>query len=275
MKTRQLAVCILILSLAAAGCSSSANGAATADVPPAAPAGSAEPAANPSDNRISATPTTPTPITPTAAPTAPPQPKDPPPTAEQIARWTPPPFEPLQLLAVREWKETSFTSRLVAAPDGSHYIVAGSRVLLWGLTADGPEHVFLDLTADDADRELKVAIRFARRQVVRRRRLRGHVANLEPRGPQGARLEAALPERHPAHRDLARCQRDRHDHLRQRGDYLDRRQARAEAEVRSHGERRRTYRIRRSESVSRRRRVHDDVEHQHRRQGVRPARGPL
>ncbi len=33
-------------------------------------------------------------------------------------------------------KETSFTSRLVAAPDGFHYIVAGSRVLLWRLTDD-------------------------------------------------------------------------------------------------------------------------------------------
>jgi hypothetical protein len=160
MNTRQLAA--LILSLAAAGCGSSASNAhnaATTDVAAASPTGSAEPAANSAHDGISATPTatptTPTPLIPTAAPTAPPQPKEVPPTAEQIARWTPPPFEPLQLLAVREWKKTSFTSRLAAAPDGSHYIVAGSRVLLWPLTTDEPEHVFLDLTADDADRELK------------------------------------------------------------------------------------------------------------------------
>jgi WD40 repeat protein len=163
MTTRQAAACILILSLAAAGCShSDSHVAATANAPPASSTGSAEAAASAANDGLVATPavtpTTPTPIAPPVVPAAAPQdrpPQDPPPTAEQIARWTPPPFEPLQLLAVCEWKETSFTSRLAAAPDGAHFIVVGSRVLLWPLTADEPEHVFLDLTADDADRELK------------------------------------------------------------------------------------------------------------------------
>jgi hypothetical protein len=74
------------------------------------------------------------------------------PTKEQIDRWTPAPFELVQLLAVREWEKTSFTGRLAAVPDGQHFIVAGSRVLLWSITKEEPEHVFLDLTPADKDR---------------------------------------------------------------------------------------------------------------------------
>ncbi|HEY4309680.1 MAG TPA: hypothetical protein VGN12_09545 [Pirellulales bacterium] len=157
MIIRHLAACILILSLTAAGCGKSAS--ETFEASPKLPSKSAEPSANRADNGVGATPTG-TPIDPTPAgsriaPAAPPAPKDPPPTAEQIARWTPPSFEPLQLLAVRQWKKTSFTSRLAAALDGTHYLVAGSRVLLWSLTDDAPEHVFLDHTADDTDHGLK------------------------------------------------------------------------------------------------------------------------
>jgi WD40 repeat protein len=77
------------------------------------------------------------------------------PTAEQIARWTPAPFEPLQLLGIREWEKTSFTARLAATPDGKHFITVGSRVLLWSMGGEQqPEHVFLDLAGDDQDRRL-------------------------------------------------------------------------------------------------------------------------
>ncbi len=76
------------------------------------------------------------------------------PTAEQIARWTPEPFEPLQLLAVREWEKTSFTSRLAPIADGKHFLAAGSRVLLWSLTEDEPDHVFLELTSADGERNV-------------------------------------------------------------------------------------------------------------------------
>jgi WD40 repeat protein len=74
------------------------------------------------------------------------------PTKEQIERWTPAPFERLELLAIREWEKTSFTGRLAAAPDGQHFLVAGSHVLLWSVTKEEPEHVFLELTPADKDR---------------------------------------------------------------------------------------------------------------------------
>ncbi len=90
----------------------------------------------------------------TAAPAAAPVKRIAAPTAEQIAKWTPAPFEPVQLLAIREWEKTSFTARMAATPDGKHFIVAGSRVLLWSLDGDEPEHVFLELTGEDGDRRM-------------------------------------------------------------------------------------------------------------------------
>ncbi len=74
------------------------------------------------------------------------------PTAEQIARWTPAPFERVQLLAIREWDKRSFTGCLAPTPDGQHFIAAGSRVLLWSVTKEEPEHIFLDLTPADQER---------------------------------------------------------------------------------------------------------------------------
>ncbi len=85
---------------------------------------------------------------------APPAPAIAAPTAEQIQRWTPAPFEPVQLLAIREWEKTSFTSCVAPTADGRHFIVAGSRVLLWSLEGDEPEHVFLELTAEDGERSI-------------------------------------------------------------------------------------------------------------------------
>ena len=73
-------------------------------------------------------------------------------TAEQIARWTPAAFEPVELLAIHEWEKTSFTSCIAGLPDGKQFIVAGSRVVLWSVALKGPEHVFLELTSDDGDR---------------------------------------------------------------------------------------------------------------------------
>lgn len=76
------------------------------------------------------------------------------PTKEQIERWTPAAFDPVKLLAIREWKKTSFTSCLAPTSDGQHFLVAGSRVLLWSLDKEEPEHVFLELTADDKERTM-------------------------------------------------------------------------------------------------------------------------
>jgi hypothetical protein len=83
------------------------------------------------------------------------RPKSPAPTEEQIKLWTPAAYEPLELLGVYEWEKTSFTSRVAALPDGKHFLVVGSRVLLWSLGNNKePEHVFLDLTLHDEDRDL-------------------------------------------------------------------------------------------------------------------------
>lgn len=159
MNIRRYAAVASMLSLFAVGCGSSADQADRAGAPREMPSVTAEPAVQSETSAASAVvaaspPPAETPELPPVATVAPPQPVETPPTKEQIARWTPTPFEPLELLAVRQWKKTSFSSRIAATPDGSHFIVAGSRVLLWPLMAEEPEHVFLDLTAEDGDREL-------------------------------------------------------------------------------------------------------------------------
>lgn len=144
-------VCGLILSLTVAGCGKSAS--EISESSPSSASGSADSAANQATMGVGAAPsgasTAAASVVSKTSREA--EPKEPPPTAQQVARWTPPPFEELQLLAIRQWNHTSFTARLAAAPDGSHYLIAGSRVLLWSLTADEPEHVFLDRTAADED----------------------------------------------------------------------------------------------------------------------------
>jgi WD40 repeat protein len=75
-----------------------------------------------------------------------------PPTAEQIKLWTPAQFERVQLLAIRESEKSSFTRRLAPTPDGQHFIVAGSHVVLWSVTNEEPEHVFLEPTPADTER---------------------------------------------------------------------------------------------------------------------------
>jgi hypothetical protein len=83
------------------------------------------------------------------------KPASPPATGEQIKKWTPAPFEPLELLGVYEWEKTSFTGRVAALPDDKHFLVVGSRVILWSLDHNKePAHVFLELTAGDEDRDL-------------------------------------------------------------------------------------------------------------------------
>ncbi len=76
------------------------------------------------------------------------------PSAEQIAQWTPPTFEPYQLLAFRQSEETGFVTNMVHTADGRHYGLAGTKVTLWSIDGTTPEHVFLDLP--NADKEQKV-----------------------------------------------------------------------------------------------------------------------
>ncbi len=67
------------------------------------------------------------------------------PTQEQLARWARAPFEPLQLLACREWEKTGFVTCMAHTPDGRQFILAGSKLAIWSLVGDEPEHTMLDL----------------------------------------------------------------------------------------------------------------------------------
>lgn len=136
------------------GCGSGGDASAPASQPanpPAAVTGEQEEAAADAPAQAPSGPGSTPGTAPAATATAPPIAA---PTADQIAKWTPAAFEPLELLAVREWTKTSFTGQIAAAPDGKHFLVAGSRVLLWSLAGDEPAHVFLELTGDDGDREI-------------------------------------------------------------------------------------------------------------------------
>jgi WD40 repeat protein len=139
-----LLACLTLIS----GCGQSGGASAPADGAPAIAADSTPSAASASPTPQAAAGVG------VAAPAAVAVPPIAQPTAEQIARWTPAPFEPLNLLAIREWKKTSFTGNIAPTPDGKRFLVAGSRVLLWSLTGDEPEHVFLELTAADGDRDI-------------------------------------------------------------------------------------------------------------------------
>lgn len=161
MKTYRFAVYFLIVSLVSFGCDSSDSKDNSTAVSPTSPNAFAE-AKEASPNNPSSgamvegqTTTPPQQVSPSPLP---PQPKETPPTEEQIARWTPPPFDPLQLLAIEEWKKTSFSYRLAALSDGQHYIVVGSRVLLWPIAADEPSHVFQDVDINGNRQFTSVAV---------------------------------------------------------------------------------------------------------------------
>jgi hypothetical protein len=168
MPTRRHVVCrpqfsliLAALAVLPTGCGSSDTTEPAALAAGASAAPPVDPAAAPSANVAPATsgpatgaaaPSAQATAPPAAAPAESPGPAIPAPTAEQVARWTPPRFEPLQLLAIKEWGTTSFTSRVAAAPDNK-FLVAGSRVLLWAVGSDEPEHVFVDITPEDNDRD--------------------------------------------------------------------------------------------------------------------------
>ncbi len=79
------------------------------------------------------------------------------PTPEQLVRWARGDFEPLQLLACRESNAAGFVSHLAHTLDGRYFITAGTRVTLWSIETDVPEHVFLELTDDQTIESLAVS----------------------------------------------------------------------------------------------------------------------
>ncbi|HEY6563168.1 MAG TPA: hypothetical protein VIY86_01605, partial [Pirellulaceae bacterium] len=66
------------------------------------------------------------------------------PTTEQLARWKPIAYEPLELLACRESAESGFVSFMSAAKDEKHYLLCGTNLTLWSVDGTKPDHVFLE-----------------------------------------------------------------------------------------------------------------------------------
>ncbi len=71
------------------------------------------------------------------------------PSNEQLAAWKQTPYEPLQLLAVRESPKIGLSTSIVGLPDGRRFLLAGNKVSLWAIDGIEPEHVFLDLSYSD------------------------------------------------------------------------------------------------------------------------------
>ncbi|MCA9009583.1 MAG: hypothetical protein KDB01_07550 [Planctomycetaceae bacterium] len=79
------------------------------------------------------------------------------PTAAQLARWTRKEFAPLQLLACQDSEITGFVSALAATKDGRHFILAGTKITLWSVSGEAPEHVFLETKDDQTIKSLAVS----------------------------------------------------------------------------------------------------------------------
>ena len=79
------------------------------------------------------------------------------PSAEQLASWTSPDFEALQLLGCRESSEAGLVSHLAQAKDGRHYITAGTKVVLWSLGSETPVHVFWEASGEQSVKSLAVS----------------------------------------------------------------------------------------------------------------------
>ncbi len=88
-------------------------------------------------------------------PTTPPVVK---PTAEQLARWKVDPFEPFQLLAVRDHSASGLITFIAPTEDNSHVILGGTRLALWSIDGEQSVHDFVEATTDDEERLLCFAM---------------------------------------------------------------------------------------------------------------------
>lgn len=79
------------------------------------------------------------------------------PTEAQLARWTRKEFVPLQLLACQDSEITGFVSALAPTKDGRHFILAGTKITLWSVNGEAPEHVFLETKDNQAIKSLAVS----------------------------------------------------------------------------------------------------------------------
>ena len=77
------------------------------------------------------------------------------PTAEQLARWSQPEQEPLQLLSFRDGSKAGFVEKLACLPSGRMFLLAGTKVTLWSIDGTEPEHVFLDMATSGKETSIK------------------------------------------------------------------------------------------------------------------------
>ncbi len=77
------------------------------------------------------------------------------PRAEQLARWSQPEQEPLQLLSFRDGSKAGFVQNLACLPSSRMFLLAGTKVTLWSIDGTEPEHVFLDLATTGKELSIK------------------------------------------------------------------------------------------------------------------------
>jgi hypothetical protein len=88
-------------------------------------------------------------------PTEPPLAK---PTAAQLDRWKHVSFAPLQLVAYRENEESGFVSFIAPTNDGKHYVLGGTKLTLWNIESQVPEHEFIEAMTNKEERLLSFAV---------------------------------------------------------------------------------------------------------------------
>ena len=81
--------------------------------------------------------------------------KAPEPTADQLARWKQPEFEPLVLLARHQSDEISFVSHSVSSPDGQWLVLGGEKLTLWKPLAEQPVATLWNLKFSEKSESIK------------------------------------------------------------------------------------------------------------------------
>lgn len=81
--------------------------------------------------------------------------QEPKPTAEQLARWKQPEFEPLVLLARHQSEELAFVSHAVSSADGAWLVLGGEKLTLWKPLETKPVATLWDLKSDGESKSIK------------------------------------------------------------------------------------------------------------------------
>lgn len=93
----------------------------------------------------------------TAVTASPAKPKPPAvPTAEQLAQWAVPDYQPLQLLACYDGFSDAIVQALAVSPDGKQFALGGAKLTLWNLLETQPSaDLFANLKENDFDRPVR------------------------------------------------------------------------------------------------------------------------